>query len=198
MTPIFKSAFGPILLLSLTIAAATMAQAETAAPPCCSLFHQFKGQRYCKEPLQNSIRLERNGRPARRRGKAEYGTSSSSDRRYAHARSGERTDSGGRPPPALWRWTDRDNADPSARSSHAATRARRLVARSVQSADCVSGDHGRREVTAGLVTVTTGRQPQGRASGPSAFFQAAMPPSMWQVDVMPASCAACTAIAERS
>jgi len=32
MTPIFKSAFGP-MLLSPTIAAATMAQAETAAPP---------------------------------------------------------------------------------------------------------------------------------------------------------------------
>ena len=33
MTHILKSAFRPILLLSLTIAAAAMAQAETAAPP---------------------------------------------------------------------------------------------------------------------------------------------------------------------
>src|SRR5262245_63563277 len=130
MTPIFKSAFGPILLLSLTIAAATMAQAETAAPPCCSLFHQFKGRRYCKEPLQNSIRLERNGRRARRRGKAEYWTSSSSDRRHTHSRAGEGTDSGGRPPSALRRRTNRNDADASARSSHAAARARRLVARS--------------------------------------------------------------------
>ena len=197
MTPIFKSAFRPILVLSLTIAAAAMAQAETAAPPNAVVyFINLKDSDTVKSPFK--IQFGLSGRRARRRGKAEYGTSSSSDRRYAHARSGERTDSGGRPPPALWRWTDRDNADPSARSSHAATRARRLVARSVQSADCVSGDHGRREVTAGLVTVTTGRQPQGRASGPSAFFQAAMPPSMWQADVMPASCAACTAIAERS
>jgi len=33
MTHILKSAFRPILLLSLAIAAAAMAQAETAAPP---------------------------------------------------------------------------------------------------------------------------------------------------------------------
>jgi hypothetical protein len=37
-----------------------------------------------------------------------------------------------------------------------------------------------------------------RASGPSALFQEAMPPSIWQAEVRPASCAACTAIAERS
>ena len=41
MTHILKSAFRPILLLSLTIAAAAMAQAETAAPPnaVVYLFH---------------------------------------------------------------------------------------------------------------------------------------------------------------
>ena len=39
---------------------------------------------------------------------------------------------------------------------------------------------------------------QWPTTGPSAFFQAAMPPSMWQAEVTPASCAACTAIAERS
>jgi hypothetical protein len=33
MTPILKSVFRPILLLSLAMAAAAMAQAETAAPP---------------------------------------------------------------------------------------------------------------------------------------------------------------------
>jgi len=37
-----------------------------------------------------------------------------------------------------------------------------------------------------------------RTNGPSAFFQASMPPWMWQADAMPASWAACTAIAERS
>jgi hypothetical protein len=37
-----------------------------------------------------------------------------------------------------------------------------------------------------------------RASGPAAFFHASMPPLMWQAEVRPASCAACTAIAERS
>ncbi len=36
------------------------------------------------------------------------------------------------------------------------------------------------------------------ASGPLAFFQASMPPWMWQAEARPASCAACTAIAERS
>ena len=35
-------------------------------------------------------------------------------------------------------------------------------------------------------------------AAPPAFFQAAMPPSRWRADLMPASCAACTAIAERS
>jgi hypothetical protein len=37
-----------------------------------------------------------------------------------------------------------------------------------------------------------------RASGPLAFFQASRPPPMWDAVVRPASCAACTAIAERS
>ena len=37
-----------------------------------------------------------------------------------------------------------------------------------------------------------------RASGPLAFFQASMPPWMWHAVSRPASCAACTAIAERS
>jgi hypothetical protein len=37
-----------------------------------------------------------------------------------------------------------------------------------------------------------------RASGPPAFFHASKPPSMWQAAVRPASCAACTAMAERS
>jgi hypothetical protein len=36
------------------------------------------------------------------------------------------------------------------------------------------------------------------ASGPLAFFQASTPPPMWQAAVRPASCAACTAMAERS
>jgi hypothetical protein len=36
------------------------------------------------------------------------------------------------------------------------------------------------------------------ASGPLIFFQAPMPPWMWQADERPASCAACTAMAERS
>jgi len=36
------------------------------------------------------------------------------------------------------------------------------------------------------------------STGPPAFFQAAMPPSIWQAEPMPASCAAVTAIAERS
>jgi hypothetical protein len=36
------------------------------------------------------------------------------------------------------------------------------------------------------------------ASGPLAFFHASMPPSIWQAAVRPASCAACTAMAERS
>src|SRR5215471_2064303 len=36
------------------------------------------------------------------------------------------------------------------------------------------------------------------ASSPPAFFQASRPPSMWQAAVRPASCAACTAMAERS
>jgi thioredoxin-dependent peroxiredoxin len=35
-------------------------------------------------------------------------------------------------------------------------------------------------------------------SGPLAFFQASMPPWIWQAEARPASCAACTAIAERS
>ena len=45
------------------------------------------------------------------------------------------------------------------------------------------------------------RQPASiaqRASGPLALRQASMPPWMWQAEAMPASCAACTAIAERS
>ena len=37
-----------------------------------------------------------------------------------------------------------------------------------------------------------------RASGPSAFFQASMPPWIWQAVFSPASCAACTAMADRS
>lgn len=37
-----------------------------------------------------------------------------------------------------------------------------------------------------------------RASGPQAFCHASMPPWIWQAPVMPASCAACTAMAERS
>src|SRR4029453_2156453 len=37
-----------------------------------------------------------------------------------------------------------------------------------------------------------------RASGPLAFFQASSPPPMWHAVVRPASCAACTAMAERS
>src|SRR5262245_41123 len=37
-----------------------------------------------------------------------------------------------------------------------------------------------------------------RTSRPPAFFQASMPPWMWQAELSPASCAACTAIAERS
>lgn len=41
------------------------------------------------------------------------------------------------------------------------------------------------------------RQPY-RVSGPQAFFQASMPPWIWQALVMPESCAAWTAIAERS
>ena len=35
-------------------------------------------------------------------------------------------------------------------------------------------------------------------SGPLARFQASMPPWIWQADARPASCAACTAMAERS
>ena len=35
-------------------------------------------------------------------------------------------------------------------------------------------------------------------SGPPAFFQASMPPCRWQAEASRASCAACTAIAERS
>jgi hypothetical protein len=42
------------------------------------------------------------------------------------------------------------------------------------------------------------RVPGQRASGPLAFFQPSRPPSMWQAAVRPASCAACTAMAERS
>src|SRR6478736_10356614 len=57
---------------------------------------------------------------------------------------------------AFWRRTDGDNADTSAGPAHAAAGARRLVARSVQSADCLAGYHDRREVTAGLVAVTMG------------------------------------------
>ena len=38
----------------------------------------------------------------------------------------------------------------------------------------------------------------GQSVPPPAFFQAAMPPSMWRAVTMPASCAACTAIADRS
>jgi hypothetical protein len=37
-----------------------------------------------------------------------------------------------------------------------------------------------------------------RVSGPPAFFQASRPPWRWQALAMPASCAACTAMAERS
>ena len=37
-----------------------------------------------------------------------------------------------------------------------------------------------------------------RSIGPPASFHAAMPPWIWQADVIPASCAACTAMAERS
>jgi hypothetical protein len=36
------------------------------------------------------------------------------------------------------------------------------------------------------------------ATGPLAFFQASMPPWMWQAEERPASCAACTAMDERS
>src|SRR5206468_4205151 len=37
-----------------------------------------------------------------------------------------------------------------------------------------------------------------RTNGPCAFFHASMPPWMWHAVAMPASCAACTAMAERS
>jgi hypothetical protein len=47
-----------------------------------------------------------------------------------------------------------------------------------------AGDRGDRGIT--------------QASLPPAAFQAPMPPWMWQARLMPASCAACTAIAERS
>src|SRR5262249_57494842 len=37
-----------------------------------------------------------------------------------------------------------------------------------------------------------------RVSGPLTFFQASMPPWIWQAVASPASCAACTAMADRS
>ena len=37
-----------------------------------------------------------------------------------------------------------------------------------------------------------------KTGGPLAFFHASIPPSIWQAAVRPASCAACTAMAERS
>jgi hypothetical protein len=37
-----------------------------------------------------------------------------------------------------------------------------------------------------------------QANGPPDFFQASIPPWMWRAIWMPASCDACTAIAERS
>ena len=55
----------------------------------------------------------------------------------------------------------------------------------------------RHRARGGSVSGLTRSMPQ-RASGPPAFFQASIPPWMWQAAAMPASCAACTAIAERS
>ena len=134
MTSIFKSAFGTILLLSLTIAAATMAQAETAAPPNAVVyFINLKDGDTVKCPFKIQFGLSGMGVAPAGVEKAEYWTSSSSDRRHTHSRAGEGTDSGGRPPSALRRWTNRNDADASARSSHAAARARRFVARSFNS-----------------------------------------------------------------
>src|SRR6202012_5366794 len=95
------------------------------------------------------VRLERNGCRAGWRGKAKHRTSSCVDRHDAHARAIPGADTGRRASPAFRRWTNRDDADAPTWTPHPATRARRLVARPVQSTDRFAGDYGRREVRMG-------------------------------------------------
>ena len=64
-----------------------------------------------------------------------------------------------------------------------------VTAPQVRSAACV---------TIGLRSVNQSALQRLYASLPSACFHAAMPPWMWHAVASPTSCAACTAIAERS
>ena len=97
MTPILKSAFRPILFLLVTIAAPATAQAQTAAPPNAVVyFINVKDGDSVKSPFKIQFGLSGMGIAPARRGKAEYRTSSSSDRHGTHARAGESADSGRR------------------------------------------------------------------------------------------------------
>ena len=153
MTPNLKLAFRHILLLSLTIAAAATANAETAAPPNAVVyFINLKDGDAVKSPFKIQFGLSGMGvAPA---GVEKQNTGHHhllidatltpeqakepipADDHHLHFGGGQ--------------------TETTLTLPHAAARARRLVARSVQSADCLAGYHDRREVTAGLVAVTMG------------------------------------------
>src|ERR1700727_2827108 len=131
MNPILKSAFRYTLLLLLMTAAAATVKAQTPAPPNAVVyFINLKNGDRVTSPFKIQFGLSGMG-------VAPAGVEKANTGHHHLLIDTTLTPEQFREP------------DARTRASHPATRARRLVARPIQSADRVAGDHGRCEVRIG-------------------------------------------------